>query len=240
MLVYSFLKVCFNSILKEESIEYPDSYCPNCKRSKRTMDLLDILRYLFYRIKRRYCNAKISQRYHFIELFNGVLYLILYLRFGLTFTFGAYAILASVLLIISAIDYDIQMIPDEFIVFGFIIGFIYKVVVMWNYNTPVGVWDSLVGLLIGGGFFLLIAIISNGGMGGGDIKLMAMLGFWLGWQGTLLLILLSFVTGGIFSLLLIASKIKGSKDAISFGPLIAIAAFITICWRVEIIYWCFK
>jgi len=204
------------------------------------MDLIPVLRYLFYRGKCRYCNAKISQGYPFIELFNVVLYFILYLRFGITLSFGAYAILVSLLLTISAIDYDLQIIPDELIVFGFIIGFIYKATAMWNNNSPVGVLDSVGGLLIGGGFFLLIAVASNGGMGGGDIKLIVMLGFWVGLQGTLLLILLSFSIGGILSVLLIVSKMKGRKDAIPFGPFIAIAAFITICWRMEIVYWYFN
>lgn len=230
----SFLNVCIYGILREEYLALRDSHCPICKTSIEPMSFITGLRFLFYRVK---CNREILHKYLFIELFNGVIYFILYLRFSLTITFVAYSILASLLLTISVIDWNLQIIPDKLIVFGFVIGFIYKVVGMLHYNVSVSVLNSIEGLLIGGGFFLLISMLSNGGMGGGDIKLIAMLGFWLGWQGTLLIIILSFGLGGIIALLLIVLRLKVYKNVISFSPFISIAAFITICWRMDIICW---
>jgi leader peptidase (prepilin peptidase)/N-methyltransferase len=96
---------------------------------------------------------------------------------------------------------------------------------------------SVIGFLLGGGLFLLIAIVSNGGMGGGDIKLMAVLGFWFGWQQLLLLMLLSFLSGAVISVGLLALKIKGRKEAIPFGPFIALAAYVTSLYGQNLIHW---
>jgi len=94
-----------------------------------------------------------------------------------------------------------------------------------------------IGFLLGGGLFLLIAVVSNGGMGGGDIKLMAVLGLWFGWQHLLLLMMLSFVSGALISVALLAFKIKGRKEAIPFGPFIALAAYLTSIFGNELITW---
>jgi leader peptidase (prepilin peptidase)/N-methyltransferase len=97
--------------------------------------------------------------------------------------------------------------------------------------------DMIIASLSGGGILLLLAILTKGGMGGGDIKFVAALGLWLGLKLTLLTLFLSFVIGGIGSLMLLAFKIKGRKDFIPFGPFIAIAAFISMLYGNEIIAW---
>jgi leader peptidase (prepilin peptidase)/N-methyltransferase len=151
--------------------------------------------------------------------------------------FIAYSLLASLLIAIAGIDFDHQIIPDEMVVCGFILGGIYLLYGYYIGASSITLFSRAGGFLIGGGLFLLIAILSNGGMGGGDIKLMAMLGFWLGIQSILLIILLSFVIGAVISVFLLAAKIKGRKEAIPFGPFIAMAAFITICFQNEMISW---
>ncbi|QUH26668.1 prepilin peptidase [Serpentinicella alkaliphila] len=237
LLIGSFLNVCIYRIPREESIAYPSSHCTTCNTYLKPLDLVPVLSYIVYGGKCKYCKDNISIRYPFIELFNCFVFVLLYLRFGLSIKFIAYAILSSTLLAMSVIDFDYQIIPDGIVVFILLLGLAYKLASMVLYRVPYPLIDSIVGFLIGGGFFLLIAILSNGGMGGGDIKLMGALGFWLGWKLTLLMMLLSFLIGGVLSILLITFKKKGRKEAIPFGPFIAIATFITICWHQEILVW---
>lgn len=235
LLIGSFLNVCIWRIPRGESIAYPSSHCPKCNTPLKPIDLFPVFSYLAYRGKCRYCGVKISMQYPMIELMNAIIYLLLYDRFGYTFEFLQYALLASLLIVISMIDLWHQIIPDRLILFGFLFALLFKVPVLFKNFTMI--YGNFIGLLVGGGFFLLIAVITNGAMGGGDIKLMGMLGFWLGWQWILLVMFLSFVIGGIISILLIISKIKGRKDMIPFGPFIGFAALMTVLYGNDIIYY---
>ncbi|QDR80323.1 Type 4 prepilin-like proteins leader peptide-processing enzyme [Sporomusa termitida] len=136
------------------------------------------------------------------------------------------------LLVISIIDYDYQLILDKILIWFAIAGVIFNTLI----NNTI-VLDILWGSVAGGAILFLIALLTKGGMGGGDIKFMAALGLWLGLKLTLLTLFLSFVIGGIGSLLLLALKIKGRKDFIPFGPFIAVAAFISMLYGHEIITW---
>ena len=237
LLIGSFLNVCIYRIPREESIVYPSSHCPGCNTSLKPRDLIPVLSYITYRGRCRYCSEKISARYPIIELFNSILFVLLYKQFGISLQFVAYAALTSILLAMSIIDYDYLIIPDGMQILILLIGLGYKVINTYISNTPFPYLDSLLGLLIGGGFFLLVAVVSNGGMGGGDIKLMGVLGFWLGLRTTLLMMLLSFIIGGVLSIILLVLKKKGRKESIPFGPFIAIATVVTICWQSEILTW---
>jgi leader peptidase (prepilin peptidase)/N-methyltransferase len=197
------------------------------------MDLIPIISFLFSRGNCRYCGDKISWQYPIIEMLNGIIYLLLFYRFGFTLQFVGYGILLSLLLVISVIDFNHQIIPDGLNGFGGILGIIY-IFIRADSITPS---NSFLGMFIGGGIFLLIALLTNGAMGGGDIKLMAMLGLWFGWKDILMVSLLSFVIGAVLSILLLVFKIKSRKDTIPFGPFISIAAFITILYGKELFNW---
>ncbi len=231
LLLGSFLNVCIYRIPRGESISYPPSHCPNCDARLRPRDLIPVLSYLFCKGKCRYCGEPISPQYPFVEILNAVIYYLLYLKFGLSILFFKYAILSSLLIVISFIDYKYKIIPDRLIVFGLIIG----TISLPLYNFIPNVINGTIGLLVGGGLFLLIAIASNGAMGGGDIKLMGVLGLCLGWKCVLLVSLLSFIIGAIISILLMILKIKKRKDYIPFGPFISIAAMLTMLYSTEII-----
>lgn len=233
LVIGSFLNVCVWRIPRGESIAYPPSHCTGCGKDLKPMDLVPVLSYLLYMGKCRYCGGRISPRYPMVELLNGVIYLLLYQKIGLGLLFVKYAILSSLLIVAGFIDYDHQIIPDRLIIFGLGTGVIFAI--LSNFKN--GLIDGLIGLLIGGGFFLLIAVATNGAMGGGDIKLMAVLGLWLGWKHILLIIFLSFVIGGLLSTILLGLKLKGRKDFIAFGPFIAIAAFIAIYYGRDILEW---
>ena len=233
LLIGSFLNVCIYRIPRNKSISFPPSHCTNCNTSLKPVDLIPVLSYLYLKGSCRYCGEKISPKYPIVEALNGILWVILYLRFGLSFEFYGLAVLSSLLLVISVIDLEIQEIPDGLNILGFIAGIIY-IAVQWDIDL---VLSSFAGLLIGSGLFFLIAFLSKGGMGGGDIKLLGVLGIWLGWKLTMLLILLSFFIGALVSVFLIITKIKSRKDYIPFGPFIAIGAYIAIIFGDFLIDW---
>jgi leader peptidase (prepilin peptidase)/N-methyltransferase len=197
------------------------------------MDLIPVTSYVTFRGKCRYCREKISIQYPIIELTNGLIYLFLYQKLGLTIEMALYSLLSSTLIVITLIDFLAQEIPDELNIFGIIIGI---VLLILNFSLGSLVNSSL-GLLLGGGLFLLIAVASKGAMGGGDIKLMGVLGFWFGWKLILMLSFMSFIIGATASMMLIAFKIKGMKDYIPFGPFIAIAALIIIFFGSDLLSW---
>lgn len=237
LLIGSFLNVCIYRIPIEKSIIFPSSHCPSCQRSLKVLDLIPLISYGLYRGKCRYCRGRISIRYPFFELLTAIVFLLLYSVFGLTSTFFFFGFLASLLIVITGIDYDHQIIPDGIVLLGTFAGFAYITYNHFVLKAPFSLFSHLGGLLIGGGVFLLIAVVSNGGMGGGDIKLIGMLGLWLGIRGILMTMFFSFILGAVLSVFLLAAKVKSRKEAIPFGPFIAIAALITICFQDDLWIW---
>ncbi|QIB26473.1 prepilin peptidase [Caloranaerobacter azorensis] len=224
LIIGSFLNVCIYRIPKGESIVYPPSHCTNCNTRLKAIDLIPVFSYLLNKGRCRYCGERISLQYPFVEIFNGLIYLLLFYKFGLSFNLIKYLFLTSLLIVISVIDYKHQIIPNSILLFGFFTILIFKLL----YYSKAELLNSILGLLIGGLIFSIIVIVSRGGMGGGDIRLIALLGFFFGWKHLLLLMLLSFVIGAFFSIILLLLKIKSMKDFIPFGPFISIAAIITI------------
>ncbi|MDF2531726.1 MAG: prepilin peptidase [Clostridia bacterium] len=165
LLIGSFLNVCIYRIPRKESIAFPPSHCTNCNTQLKPVDLIPVLSFAAYRGKCKYCKAKISLQYPIIELTNGLITLFLYQKFGLTVEMGMYAILSSILVVITMIDLFTQEIPDELNIFGLIIGIVFLVIKI-RFSSVV---NSGLGLLMGGGFFLLIAGVCGGARGGGVI-----------------------------------------------------------------------
>jgi len=228
----SFLNVCIYRIPLGESISFPPSHCTSCSTRLKSLDLVPVFSFLATRGKCKYCGEKISFQYPLIELLNGLIYLLLYLKFGYTLQFAGYAILCSMLIVIAIIDYYHQIIPDTINIFGLVCGFVFHII---NFNGFSNLLQYVLGFLIGGGVLLLIAVVTKGAMGGGDIKLMAVLGLWLGLKYTLLTLFLSFFLGGLISIILIAFKLKGRKDMIPFGPFIVLATIVTLFYGNDII-----
>ena len=233
----SFLNVCVYRIPRGDSILYPSSYCPNCGTALNWYDLIPILSYTFQWGKCRYCREPISLQYPVIEYLNGFLYLITYSKFGLNIDFIFYVSIFSILIVISFIDLYTQIIPDYLNVLIFISAIIYKILSSTFQDMLWIFFNSMLGLIISSGIFLIIIIVSKGGMGGGDAKLIGGLGFILGIKLILLNIFLSFVLGAIISIFLLSLKIKGRKDPIPFGPFICLSFIITIFCGDAIINW---
>lgn len=233
LLIGSFLNVCIYRIPKGESIAFPPSHCTSCNHRLGPLDLVPVFSYVFLRGRCRYCHEKISIRYPIVEMLNAFMYLLCFLKFGLTLEFVKFALLLSVLIVISLIDLDHSIIPGYIIIFAAVAGIILDII---GYKLNVSLLNYLYGMLIGGGVILLIVVLT-GGMGGGDIQLMAVIGLFLGFKNTILTLLLSFIIGGAAGATLILLKKKSRKDYIPFGPWIAAAAFIAVFLGDSIVNW---
>ena len=233
----SFLNVVIYRLPKGESISYPPSHCSECDTRLKPLDLIPILSYLFLRGKCRTCATEISIQYPIVEAVAGFTFLFTYFRFGFTLDMMQYLFILSIFIAIFVIDYRHYIIPDSLNLLIFFIAVIFfGIGFIQGEHSVSDLLSRVYGLILGGGFFFLIAVVT-GAMGGGDIKMMAALGFLFGLSSTLLLTFLSFVLGGILSGALLALKIKKRKDHIPFGPFICIAGVITIFWGEELIRW---
>lgn len=237
IIIGSFLNVCIYRIPRGESVVFPASHCTSCGVPLKWYNLIPLLSYIFQRGKCSYCGEKISLQYPIIELLDGFVYLYMYSHFGFNIDFIFYSIVFSILIVISIIDFMYQIIPDSLNIIILIIAIIYKIFKYRLYGVSPNIVNSILGILLSSGLFLLIAVISKGGMGGGDIKLIGVLGFVLGLRMVCLNILLSFILAGIISIVLLAFKIVGIKDPIPFGPFICFSFMITAIWGDKIINW---
>ena len=230
--VGSFLNVCIYRIPLKKSISFPPSSCTNCGKKLSPFELIPVVSYMLLRGKCKGCGAGISVKYPVVELLTGFLFVWVFSAFGVSAAFLKYALLASVLLVVSLIDLEHQIIPDEIVIFSIVAGIVMNIAA-----RDVSLMSSAIGFFAASGILLLLAIITKGGMGGGDIKLMAAVGLFIGTGPVLLGLFLSFIIGGIISFILILFKIKGRKDYIPFGPFLSIGSFISALFYSEIIYW---
>ena len=217
----SFANVCIYRLPRKESVAFPGSHCPGCSAPVRPQDNIPLISYLVLGGKCRDCATRISPVYPAIELVTALLLLAGFFKFGLTFDFLGYAVVAPTLVIITAIDIEHQIIPDVITLPGIVLG-----LVVGSYT--IGYADSLLGFFLGSGLFYLLAVFSNGGMGGGDIKYIAAAGALLGWQKVLLVIFIGAFLGSIVGLFQIAVQKKSRKSLIPFGPFLAAGTLITL------------
>lgn len=236
-IVGSFLNVCICRLPEEKSVVFPPSACPKCGSRISWYDNMPIISFLLLRAKCRTCSAPISWRYPLVEALNGLLTLLLFLKFGLSPAFLALFIFCSSLVVITFIDLDHQIIPDQISLPGIIIGFAFSFFLPWN-----GWLNSLLGILLGGGSLYLVAwgyekLTGKEGMGGGDIKLLAMMGAFLGWRSVLFIIFAASLVGSVIGIAAMLIQKKDRKLAIPFGPFLAFAAVLYIFFGRQIIYW---
>ena len=237
MVVGSFLNVCICRLPKNESIVSPPSHCPGCSCQIRWYDNIPVVSYLFLRGKCRGCGTHISLQYPSVELLNGILTLCLFLRFGPTLAFAVLFLLCSALVVITFIDIEHQIIPDEISLPGIAIGFI------CSFFLKGHSWlNSLLGILLGGGSLLLVAytyqrVTGKDGMGGGDIKLLAMMGAFLGWKAVPFIVFASSLVGSVIGISIMLCQKKDGKLAIPFGPYLAFGAVLYIFYGKPLIRW---
>jgi leader peptidase (prepilin peptidase)/N-methyltransferase len=241
LIVGSFLNVCIYRLPLKKSIILPSSFCPKCGVKIKPWDNIPILSYLILKGRCRNCGERISMRYPIVELLNSVLYLFAYTHYGLSYHLFFILIFLSSMIVITFIDIDYQIIPDSITLPGILIGIIAGTFFMPDPFSPnlsiLGFRDSFLGFLIGGISFYLIAVVSRGGMGGGDIKMMAMIGAFLGWKSVFLTTFIGSVVGSFFGIFLMILKGKGRKTKIPFGPFLALGSIITLFFGNNILVW---
>ncbi len=235
IIIGSFLNVVIYRLPINKSIVFPPSACGSCGHRLGPIDLVPVLSFIFLKGKCRHCGERISARYPLVELFTGGIFALLFWRYGISVDFIKYATLSCVLISAGFIDIDHRIIPDKLNLFGFITGIIFLFI-----PNSISIKSSLLGFLVGGGFLFIVALVSRGAMGGGDIKLFAVIGLFLGMEKTLLALFLTFLLGGVVGIILIATKLKTRKDYIPFGPFISIGAFIAIMWYNNLIMYYFN
>jgi len=219
--VGSFANVCIHRLPRKESVVVPGSHCPACSAAVRPLDNIPVISYIVLGGKCRDCATRISPIYPVIETVTAVLLLAGFFKFGLSFDFLVYAVVAPALVIITAIDIEHQIIPDVITLPGIALG-----LAVGTYT--IGYTDSLLGFFVGGGLFYLLAVLSNGGMGGGDIKYISAAGAFLGWQKVLLVIFIGALLGSVVGVFQIAVQKKSRKSLIPFGPFLAAGTLITL------------
>ncbi|MEJ2133900.1 MAG: prepilin peptidase [Desulfofustis sp.] len=216
------------------SIVFPSSHCPKCKKSLSWYENIPILSYLVLGGKCSHCKMSISPQYPIVELLTGLLAVAVIANFGLSLTALGFFLFCAALVTIIWIDLHHQIIPDVISLPGIIFGFAFSFIsffVTWQ--------ESLIGLLAGGGIFYAVSysyylLRRQEGLGGGDIKLLAMLGAFLGWQSLLFIIFASSVTGTVAGLFAMRSQKKGGATRIPFGPFLAVSGLFYLFFRPQV------
>jgi len=236
-IVGSFLNVCIYRIPTEKSIVSPPSSCPACGHAIRWFENIPIVSYLMLRGRCSACRLKISPRYPAVEALTGLLFVLTFFYFGFSAATVIYLVFVAALVVITFIDLDHQIIPDVISLPGILVGFAGSFFVPWL------IWyDSIFGILLGGGSLLAVAWIyekltGREGMGGGDIKLLAMFGAFLGWQAVFPVIFLASLAGTLIGVPLMLAQKGDTRLAIPFGPFLALAAIIYLFWGQMLISW---
>ncbi len=237
LIVGSFSNVCIYRIPINESIIYPASHCPKCRSSIKPIDNIPLLSYILLKGRCRNCGSRIPIQYPVVEFLTGIIYILIFLIYGLTLQSLIYIILASAVIIIAFIDLNKQIIPDVISLPGIVIGLILSFFIPY-----ISFINSVLGVLVGGGIILIIGLVGSvifkkEAIGGGDVKLAAMIGAFLGWRYIIISLFLGFFLGALAGIRIVLSKIKSREDMIPFGPFIALGSIITILWGEKIISW---
>lgn len=239
LILGSFMNVCIYRIPLKKSIVSPSSSCPECGEKIRFYDNIPLISYLLLLGKCRHCGTTLAWHYPIVEALAGFFSVALFIRYGLSYQYFLYMLFTSILLIISFIDLHHKIIPDVLSLPGIIAG--------WAASFVLGTvtWlDSLIGIVAGGGALFLVAVIyeritGREGMGGGDIKLLAMIGAWMGWRHLHLIILISSLTGAIVGVLCLLMAGKGLRVRIPFGPFLSLGAVICLFSGPDLMNWYF-
>lgn len=236
-MVGSFLNVCIHRLPRRESIVFPASNCPSCHAPIRPYDNLPIVSYLVLRGRCRSCSGRISPRYPLVEALTGTAAVAVLLHDGLSPQFAVGFVFLAALIVVTFVDIDHQIIPDAISLPGIPLGLLAALM-----PGPPSWQQSLIGILLGGGSLWAVAeayyrLTGREGMGGGDIKLMAMIGAFLGWKAVPVTLMLGSFTGSLVGLSLMLVRGRNSQAPIPFGPFLAAGAAVAYFFGDELIRW---
>ncbi len=232
----SFFNVCIHRLPRGLSVSHPGSRCPRCGHALGWFDNIPVLSYAVLGGRCRKCREPISLRYPIVELITCGIFVLHFFVFGLTPLFFVRVLFASALIVLFAIDLEHHLLPDVITVSGIAAGLIFSLVL------PPGLRDAVIGALAGGGVLWLIGeayyrYSGHEGMGGGDVKMLAMIGAFLGWKLTLLTLVLSSFAGSLVGVAVIAARRGGMKYALPYGTFLALGALAASLAGDRIIAW---
>jgi len=228
----SFLNVCIYRLPRHRSLLYPSSRCPWCGHSLGGRDLVPVFSYLLLKGRCRYCGRRIGWRYPLVEALTAVLFAGMFLHFGLSLLLVKYLFLTAVLIVVSFIDLEHRIVPDRITLFTLGGGAVLDLLA-----RDLSLRAALLGLAVPAAFLLLLALVSRGGMGAGDVKLAAVTGLFLGWPQSGLALFAACMIGGTAALVLLALGLKGRKEAIPFGPFLAAGVLVSVFWGQALLAW---
>jgi len=235
-IVGSFLNVCIHRLPLRKSLMWPGSHCPKCQSPVKAYDNIPVLSYLWLRGRCRSCKAPISIQYPVIELITAGVFLGGYLLFDSPVLLVARLLFACAMIVLFVIDLEHRILPDVITLPGIIVGFAFSLFL------PPGWRDSLIGIVLGGGSLWLLGEVyfrmrHEEGMGFGDVKMLAMIGAFVGWKLMLLTLVLSSFAGSFVGLAIIASNRGDMKYALPFGTFLAIGAVVAATVGERIVQW---
>ena len=228
--VGSFLNVCIFRIPNKINIVSKRSHCLHCGNVLKWYELIPVFSYLFQKGKCRHCKNKLSKQYPFIELLNGSAWVLIYFQFGFTYECLLFCLCTSVLIVISTIDFKTFEIPIGCNIAILVLG-------IARLAGDLAHWSMyVIGFFAVSGFFYILYLATKGrGIGGGDIKLMAVAGLLLGWKLIILAMVLGCILGSIIHIILM--KLQNKDRVLAFGPYLSMGIFIAMLFGDSIINW---
>ncbi|OGN96392.1 MAG: hypothetical protein A2Z77_09580 [Chloroflexi bacterium RBG_13_51_36] len=235
----SFLNVCIDRLPQNKSIVLPPSHCEACQHKLAAKDNIPVFSYLRLHGRCRYCQAPIPRRVFWVELATGVIFALLAWHYGLRAELGFMAFYACLFIIIFVIDLEHGLILNKVVYPGMIVALLLSLYPWPWLNESMGmrVANAAIGGAIGFVIFLLIALVSRGGMGWGDVKLAALIGLATGFPLVLVAVIMAAIAGGIVAVALVTAKRRQRRETIPFGPFLALAAMVTLLWGSNILTW---
>jgi leader peptidase (prepilin peptidase)/N-methyltransferase len=236
LVIGSFLNVCIHRLPQRKSIVSPPSSCPGCGYALRWYDNIPVLSYMALRGRCRQCRAGISLRYPAVELITMLVFVAHYVVFGADIMLVPRLLFACALIVLFAIDLEHHLLLDVITLPGIVVGLAFSLML------PPGILSAAIGVLVGGGVLWLIGeayyrYAGVEGMGGGDVKMLAMIGAFLGWKLAVLTLVFSSLAGSIVGLIVIASRRGGLKYALPYGTFLAIGALVASLFGDPIVAW---
>ncbi len=236
LLVGSFLNVCIYRLPRRESLNWPGSHCTSCDRPLSWYENIPLVSWLVLRGRCRTCHTPISPVYPIVEALTGLVFLTAFELYALTPLLAVRLLFACAMIVLFVIDLQHRILPNVITVPGVVVGF---AVSLW---LPPGWLSSSLGLLLGGGVLFSIGEVyyrTRGveGMGMGDVKMLAMIGAFLGWPLMLLTLILATFSGAIVGLAMIVSGRGGAKAALPFGTFLAVGALVSAVVGQPIVDW---
>ena len=241
MLVGSFLNVCIDRLPRNESILNPPSHCEACGHRLASKDLIPLFSFLRLKGRCRYCQASVPRRLFWVELTTAAIFAFLCWRYGVGIESGIMAFYACLFIVISVVDLEHGLILNKLLYPGVAVALLIAIFIpqppwipqLWVHGLLNFALAGAIGFVI----FLLLALISRGGMGFGDVKLAALIGLATGFPLVFLALIGGAILGGLAAIILLATKKRGRKEAIPFGPFLALAAMVTLLWGNNILQW---